>query len=53
MDIIDFGIGFSEREVGNGFGTQNMQERAHEVNSNLTISSKIDAGTVVKLRPRK
>lgn len=50
MDVIDFGRGFDLSDFNPGFGTQNMKERAREVNGRLQIESTVSKGTCVRLR---
>ena len=52
VQVRDDGVGFNKNEVKWGNGLKNMEERARQINGDLTISSVPDKGTMVALRIR-
>jgi signal transduction histidine kinase/ligand-binding sensor domain-containing protein len=49
VSISDNGKGFQPNQSDKGYGLQNMQKRADEMNGNLQIRSAIDKGTSIDL----
>lgn len=49
VEIKDHGIGFEGEHKEKGFGLANMKERAHSINSKLTIYARPNQGTCIKL----
>jgi PAS domain S-box-containing protein len=49
LDITDYGAGFDMDQVNGGLGLQNMQERAHLIDATLSITSRSEAGTRVRV----
>jgi signal transduction histidine kinase len=49
ISILDNGKGFNEEAVQKGNGLENLQKRADKINAKLTIKSKENEGTEVKL----
>ncbi|HSD15476.1 MAG TPA: ATP-binding protein [Flavobacterium sp.] len=49
ISVTDDGIGFDPKTIKPGIGHKNMQERATEINSELTIWSEIGKGTRINL----
>jgi len=52
MRITDDGVGFDRDEVRFGNGLKNMEERARQIDGQLTITSAPGSGTTVTLRVR-
>jgi two-component system sensor histidine kinase UhpB len=52
LRVRDDGAGFNRNEVKCGNGLKNMEERARQINGELTISSAPGSGTTVTLRIR-
>lgn len=50
VEIKDQGIGFDNEHKAKGFGLANMKERAHSIDSELTIHSKRNQGTCIRLQ---
>lgn len=49
VQIIDNGIGFDIATIHQGYGLQNMKERASEMNAQLSIISSIEKGTLIQV----
>lgn len=52
IQISDNGIGFDKNTVAKGNGLTNMQQRMNDLGFTLTIESKKDAGTTIKIEFR-
>lgn len=50
MDIIDYGIGFDIKRAFQGFGMQNMKDRAGQVGATIDIDTTMNSGTVIRFR---
>jgi two-component system, NarL family, sensor kinase len=50
MTINDDGSGFDINKIKAGIGLKNMNSRINEINGELSIVSKIDEGTTVKIK---
>jgi signal transduction histidine kinase len=49
IQIIDNGVGFDTEHIVDSNGLINVQERVNEINGTLTINSKINKGTEIKI----
>jgi signal transduction histidine kinase len=53
LEVEDNGVGFDHHAINElHFGITSMQERAHSINADLSIDSKIGQGTKIKLRKK-
>ena len=52
LSITDNGIGFNAETGRGGFGLENMQERARQIQADFVIKSEIDNGTEVTVNWR-
>lgn len=47
LSVKDNGIGFDHNKVGDGLGLKHMEERIHQINGKLSVSSTPGQGTVI------
>ncbi|MFK7953721.1 MAG: PAS domain S-box protein [Ekhidna sp.] len=49
MEVTDLGVGFDFQKISEGFGMENMKERAREMGAKITLKSSLGEGTTVFL----
>ena len=50
LTVTDNGKGFKPDQVNEGYGLKNMQKRAQEMNSNFTVTSELNKGTIISVK---
>lgn len=53
IEIRDNGIGFDKNNVELGNGLENMQQRIREIGGEISITSKVNEGTIIKIKCEK